>query len=535
MTQGHIYLPYAETHAFSRLVTDYLEQNPQLTGFYQFGTDPNGLQQAIEARQQFPVNRQALSDTLRKQYAGLALNETVRQNLELLTNENTFTVCTAHQPNLLTGYLYFPYKILHAIKLADELNKLHPDKHFVPVYYMGSEDNDLDELGQFRYNNEKYVWDGSGQQGAVGRMSTQGLKPLLQELFRKLGPPGPHCDELKNLLEEAYTGQRTISAATRYLVNALFGRYGLLVLDPDDALLKQQFIHIMQDDLLSHKPFELATDQAGRLSEHYKVQAYPRPVNLFYLNDDLRERIEEHDGQWTVVGTNIRFDKAALLTELETHPERFSPNVILRGLYQETILPNVAFIGGGAEVAYWLQLKEIFSTYRVFYPSIHLRQSVLWVRPQDKKLQDLLGLTTADMFLSENDLVHRYVLQNGKDRWQTDEEMSAIAAALMALKDKATTLDPTLRASAEAALARIRYQVELLEKKMLRAEKRKMQTELLKISKLKAALFPNGGLQERIENFIEYYPYLGPTFFDTLLNSFQPFRHQFLVIEQSES
>ena len=106
----------------------------------------------------------------------LRLREQVNKNIDLLNKENTFTICTAHQPNLLTGYLYFIYKIVHAIKLADELNEQHADKRFVPVYFMGSEDNDLDELGRFRYNSEQYVWDADGQTGAVGRMEYDVIK-----------------------------------------------------------------------------------------------------------------------------------------------------------------------------------------------------------------------------------------------------------------------------------------------------------------------------------------------------------------------
>src|SRR5690606_36563786 len=94
------------------------------------------------------------------------------EHLAVLAEPTTFTVCTAHQPNLATGYLYFVYKILHAIKLAEALNAAHPEHRFVPVYYMGSEDADLDELGTFRYVGKKFVWDAGGQKGAVGRMDT---------------------------------------------------------------------------------------------------------------------------------------------------------------------------------------------------------------------------------------------------------------------------------------------------------------------------------------------------------------------------
>jgi len=526
------YLPYSETNAFSHLVADYLKNDNTLKPFYGFYTDKEGIAQAILERKNFPTDRRQLVKVLETQYAGLPASEKVAGNIQSLLQPDTFTICTAHQPNLLTGYLYFVYKILHAIRLSEELKQLFPQNNFVPVYYMGSEDADLDELGTFRYNGKKFVWNGDGQKGAVGRMATRGLEELFTGLFKELGPPGEFCDDLKRIITSAYLQHDTIGKATQYLVHELFGRYGLIVIDPDDAALKQSFIPVMKDDLLHRKANDIVSEQMTGLSEHYKVQAHPRPINLFYLKDDIRERIEQTGDKWHVVNTDISWNEEALIKELEAHPERFSPNVILRGLFQETILPNVVFIGGGAEVAYWLQLRTLFAHYNVFYPSIHLRQSVLWIPAKERKLREQLHLSISDIFKTETELVHQFVLENSSNDWQTAGEMTTIEQTLAALKQKATTLDPTLRASAGAALARIRYQVQLLEKKMLRAEKRKMQDQLHKVVRLKTNLFPGNGLQERVENFITLYLQYGPGLFDVLKNAMQPLRHEFLVIEE---
>ena len=348
------YLPYSQTNSFSQLVTDYLSHNERIKRFYKYGTDKESLCEAVKERKPFPIDRERLVTCLSRQYRTLNKQQPVEKNIQLLLKENTFTVCTAHQPNLLTGYLYFVYKILHAIKLAEELKTAFPENNFVPIYYMGSEDNDIEELGTFRYNGKKFTWDGAGQAGAVGRMKTESLKPLLEELFKELGPPGDYCTELQTLLTHAYLQHDTIAGATQYLVNELFGQYGLVVLDPDDASLKETFIDVMKDDLLHHTANHIVSKQIAQLSEHYKIQAHPRAINLFYLKDQQRERIEKINGKWIVLNTNIQWQEEQLLEELKDHSERFSPNVILRGLFQESILPNVAFIGGGSEVAYWL-------------------------------------------------------------------------------------------------------------------------------------------------------------------------------------
>lgn len=524
------YLPYRQTGYFSQLVADYLDKNSSLQPFYTFSPDEAGIQKAIEARKKFPVDRGVLVSTLQKQYEGLECTIAVSKNIAALANENTFTICTAHQPNLLTGYLYFIYKIAHAIQLANHLNVQHPGKHFVPIYYMGSEDNDLDELGTFRYGSKKYTWDGDGQQGAVGRMNTESLAPLLNDLFKLLGPPGQHTEQLKELLQKAYLQHKTIAEATRYLVNALFGEYGLVVLDPDEAAFKKAIQPIIKDDLLHHTANTIVSQQAAELAKQYKSQAYPREINIFYLHDNLRERIEKSGNDWAVLNTDISWTEEQLLQELETHPERFSPNVILRGLLQESILPDVAFIGGGAEVAYWLQLKELFSHYKVFYPAVMLRQSVLWVTPKAGELQNKTGISTEDMFRPYEALVNGHVSAQSNGQWKTEEEAGAMEEIIRLLQQKAEALDPTLKASAEASLTKVRHQLAVLEKKMFRAEKKKHETELNRLARLKDMLFPNGTLQERVENFIEYYPLYGHDFIDAIVRNTQPVQNKFLVI-----
>lgn len=526
------YLPYNSTNAFSQLVNDYLQGKDFLQPFYKYDLDINGIQQSIKDRSRFSIDRTCLVETINEQYKHLFKTEKLTENIALLSKENTFTVCTAHQPNLLTGYLYFFYKIIHAIKLAEELKQQFPENNFVPVYYMGSEDNDLDELGTFRYNGQKFTWDGNGQTGAVGRMKTESLKPFLHELFKILGPPGDHCDELKRIISEAYFHHATITEATQYLVNELFGKYGLVIINPDDHQLKKQFVDVMKDELLFQRSHEIVAAQISKLNTHYKTQAQPRNINLFYLKDDIRERIEKHGDHWVVLNTIIHFTEAELIKELEEYPKRFSPNVILRGLFQEAILPNVAFIGGGSEVAYWFQLKTLFEHYGYFFPVIYLRQSCLWINAKQHQTLVQLGLTVATLFKNENELIREYLLDNNMDDWQTQNEMNAIEQILSQLKEKAVLIDHNMQASADATTTKIKKLVLAFEKKMLRAEKRKMETKLSKITKLRSQLFPNNSLQERVDNFMDYYLNYGVDFIEILKQNIKPFEQNFLIIEE---
>lgn len=529
MPNAH-YLPYAATRRFSPLVLDYLEGKESLERLYTFRPDAEGLKQAIEVRKNYPVDRKMLVQVLREQYNHLPYKQEVDDAIARLDKENTFTICTAHQPNLATGYLYFVYKILHAIKLAKTLEAAHPELHFVPVYYMGSEDADLDELGTFRFGEKKFVWDAAGQSGAVGRMHTASLAPLLDELTALFGPPGEHEKALEHLLREAYVQHDSIARATQHLVHELFGQYGLVVIDPDDARLKRSFIRVIEEDLLTHTAEQLVLSTIKSFSDAgYKAQAHPRSINLFYLKDNLRERIEEKDGRWRVLNTDLSWDKISLLQELHQHPERFSPNVMLRPLFQETILPNVAFIGGGAEVAYWLQLQSLFQHHKVFYPVIMLRQSAMWVSASQKKLKAKTGLDYEMLFLSKDETARTFIAAHHS--WQLPEEHDQLEILISTLREKAGAVDPTLTLSADSTLTRMKHLLESLEAKMFRALKRKEATALTRIERLQGELFPGGGLAERVENFMPYYLEYGHSFFDVLLEAMQPLGSSFLIIE----
>ncbi len=348
-------VPYRSTNAFSAIVSDYVEGGAGLQPFYSAAPTIEGIRETIERKEKQVLHREVLVAALQEQYRQVKADQTVSDNITALGAATTFTVCTAHQPNLFTGPLYFIYKIIHAIKLADKLSQALPQYRFVPVYYMGSEDADLDELNHTFVQGKKYQWD-TDQKGAVGRMlADKKLIGLIDELDSHIGR-SPQGRDLVQLFRESYKEGSSIQDATFRIVHALFADYGLVVLIPDAPLLKGLMRPLFEEELFSGKSSEIVAKTSAQLGKNYTVQAHPRDINLFYLKDNIRERIEKDGAHFNVVNTAISFTEVSLRQELTDHPERFSPNVILRGLYQETILPNIAFIGGGGELAYWLQL-----------------------------------------------------------------------------------------------------------------------------------------------------------------------------------
>ena len=294
-------LPYRQTGSFSKIVLDYLDQSPSLREFYEHTVSLEGIEAAIERRKSFNTDRKLLQSELVRQYSILETSDAVQSNIDRLASDNTFTICTAHQPNVFTGSLYFIYKILTAIKLADTLGKQLSQYRFVPVFYMGSEDVDLDELGHIHLNGQKLVWD-TKQTGAVGRMNTKGIEKMIHQVEGQLGIH-PFGKELIALLKQCYLDSPDIQTATFKLVDALFAEYGLIVLIPDSANLKRTMRPVFEEDLVEQVPSSVvqqsvqAMDKAG-----FKVQAHPREINLFYLKDNLRERIVQNGSGYKVNG-----------------------------------------------------------------------------------------------------------------------------------------------------------------------------------------------------------------------------------------
>jgi bacillithiol synthase len=318
------------------------------------------------------------------------------------------------------------------------------------------------------------------------------------------------------LLRRCYAQGRNIQSATFELVNELYSRFGLVVLIPDHPALKSVMKQVFIDDILHNKASLIVQETSARLEENFRVQANPREINLFYLKEDIRERIVRKDGGFVVHNTNIHFSEKDLLTELEDHPERFSPNVILRGLFQETILPNLVFIGGGGEMAYWLELKDLFQHYGIVYPVLLLRNSFLIIDRKWKEKLDRLPLQIQDLFLSEHDLMNLIVEKNSDHEVYLNGNLGKVEQLYDQLSNQASAIDPTLSKHVAALRARSIKSLQELEKKMVRAEKRRFSDHERQIKKIKEVLFPNGGLQERNENFSSFYARWGKSFIEEL-------------------
>nr|WP_294905829.1 bacillithiol biosynthesis cysteine-adding enzyme BshC [uncultured Lacibacter sp.] len=523
-------ITYRNTAAFSSIVLDYLDDAAALKPFYKHRPNLEGIKQAIAGRSAFKTNRTVLVDHLKQQYSAASESAAVNRNIDLLLQETTFTITTAHQPNLFTGPLYFIYKILHAIKLADTLKQELTQYNFVPVYYMGSEDADFEELSYATVNGVKYQWI-TQQNGAFGRMIIdKNITQLIHAISGQLLVE-PHGKEIVDALQASYKEKTTIQDATFAFVHFLFERFGLIVINADAKELKQQMIPVFEDELLNRSSAKLVTQTIAALDQQqYKVQAGGREINLFYFDEDMRERIEADGDGFAVANTTIKFTKEELLKELKEHPERFSPNVILRGLYQDTILPNIAFIGGGGELAYWLELKNVFAHHHVPYPVLLLRNSFLVTEKQWIEKVAKLGFTVEEFFKSSEALLNEYVHRTTVNKIQLNGSLTKAEELYELLKEQAATVDPTLQQHVESLKVKAVYRLQELEKKIIRAEKRKYADEQRQIQSVKQQLFPGNGLQERKESFLSFYAKKGKSMIDTLYQHSLSLEQEFVIL-----
>jgi len=526
-------IPFRKTGYFPELICDYLEEKDSLRPFYhRYATLEEFGVQISEKKAKFSQkNRQILHDVLVSQYRDTTFSKKVNEHIAAVNDPNTFTVVTGHQLNLFTGPLYFLYKIVSTINLTLELKKAYPDYQFVPVYWMATEDHDFEEINFFNFKGKKLQWNKESG-GAVGMLDTEGLDAVYDLFSQEVGN-GKNAEKLKELFHRAYIEHRTLTAATRYLANALFGEYGLVIIDGDDTALKRLLIPYAKRDLLENitsARVGATVEKLSALPEQYGIQVSPREINYFYLTAGGRERIVQNEGQYRVINTNKVFKREEILEELENHPERFSPNVIARPLYQEVILPNLCYIGGGGELAYWLELKSSFDAMKVPFPILLLRNSAMVITEKQHKKLEKLNIKTADLFLKQSSLINKKIREISNIDIDFSPQKEYLRQQFEALYDLAEKTDKSFLGAVKAQEARQKKGLEHLEKRLLKAQKRKLKDQVVRLTAIQNELFPNQSLQERHLNFSELYLEIGPQLIPVLLDALIPLQAEFLVL-----
>jgi len=522
-------ISYQKSGFFSKLIVDYLDENENLKSLYHRSPKIENFKLQIEEKKRnFPKeNRAILVSSLENQYQKPETSEATRSNIQLLKDENTFTITTGHQLNLFTGPLYFLYKIVSVINLCKKLKKEYPENNFVPIYWMATEDHDFEEINHFNFKGKKISWK-KDSSGPVGRLSTEGLESVF-ELFEKELGTGNNAAYLKNLFEKSYLEHTSLADATRYLANELFKEYGLVIIDGDRSDLKKIFAPYVKKELLEQTSFN-QVNETNEVLKAYNIQVNPREINLFYIENNLRERILFENNEYKINNTELRFSEEALLSILENSPEKFSPNVILRPLYQEVILPNLCYIGGGGEIAYWLELQSNFEANKITFPILLLRNSVVLASQKQLDKVKNLHLNWNDLFTNQQELVNKKTTEYSNLSIDFSAQKEFLKQQFVALYEVASQTDKSFIGAVKAQEVKQIKGLENLEKRLLKAEKRIHIDTLERILQLQNELFPNQSLQERKSNFSEFYLAIGNELIAKLIEELDPLKNHFSII-----
>ncbi len=509
-----------DSNQFSDFFLDYIEGKESLKPFYTHLPNISAFGDAIKSKNFPQSNREVLVDALNHQYDGLETTEAVSTNIASLGEGNTFTVTTGHQLNLFTGPLYFIYKIVSTINLARKLKEVYPENNFVPVYWMASEDHDFDEINYFKLDGNKYQWN-SDQTGAVGEFE---LDASFKEFLKDVSFSA-------EVFLEAYRGSKTLAEAVLKYVDGLFNEYGLVVLDANTRDLKREFSAVMKEDVFGHTPFEKATANTEQLEAlGYKGQIFPREINFFYLDQGCRERIERSGDRYVVLNTDISFSETEMKEVINETPEKLSPNVVLRPLYQETILPNLGYLGGPAEVVYWLQLKGVFDFFKTPFPVLLPRNFGLLLDPLCRKKIKELDWEVKDIFQDFTSWKKNYVKEQANEDINMEKERLALSEIYEGAAIQASELDPTLNDAFQAGKVRSLKIIDQMCRKLRKAEERRHKVTFDRLDAISEKIRPGGSPQERVVNMMQFY-LAKPELIESLIESFDPLDFKMWVFE----
>lgn len=523
-------IPVTESGKIQKMASDYLKGDPFFDSLYAVRPTLESFDQLIEQRKSFPSSsREVLATVLREQYDQSGIDD--HNSLEIIDSlraADTFTVTTGQQTGILLGPMYTALKILTTISLSRKLKVMHPSKNFVPVFWMATEDHDIAEINHAYVNGKKLNWH-TTQTGAAGRLSTSDAKDWLNE-FAQLAGGSEDAKAIIQLVNNAYS-RNNLSDATRVLAHGLFGKYGLIVLDADDRRLKQLFAPIIAKDILEQVSYHASQQAIEKLESRYSVQVNGREINFFYLSEGKRERIVVSGEGFSTQSQDIYWaSRDELTTEIGAYPERFSPNVMMRPVYQETILPNLAYFGGAAEVAYWLELKPVFDAHQVPYPALLLRNSAMVVDAVNVHRLENAGLSPANLFDDQVKLEQQAVIQDADGDLTLQDQKEKLQLWLDEMSARAAKISPSMQSSTEAFGVRLLHLTDRLAAKFVREARKHESERLLRIRSLFEALYPGGTLQERKETIVTFVLQYGFEIIDELLAQQNPIGNEFTVL-----
>ena len=494
---------FSEFSFSSTIIRDLVENKAKIAEFLPHFFSLSEISEQTKRKEFSQRQRLKLVEALEIQNRNLDLSELSQANINKLKDRTTYTITTGHQLNLLTGPLYSIYKVAQIISLSRAMNERDPSNSYVPVFWMATEDHDFEEINHIHLFGNKIAWDKVGQEnrivGEIEPIDINAFTDPIDEKYRD-----EHLKEILAQFTSVYKQSKNLADAARTIMNKLFADYGLVIIDGNDASLKQAFVPTAIREInegLVQSAVNATNEKLAAAGYHNQV--FVRECNLFYINaDGVRQRISKNGATFQIDDRDFTADE--LVKMVENSPKQFSPNALLRPVYQELILPNLAYIGGGGEIAYWLQLNAVFKSLDLTFPLLRVRDSILLLKEKEISELENLKLTVPDLKRDLHDLVKDIALEEVKLEIELNGEIDQLKTIKAHLIEKAESINKGLVGMIEAEFSKMEKSIERIESKLIKAEKAKHEVKANKIKKLQSKIYPNGGFQERFENFIPY-------------------------------
>jgi bacillithiol biosynthesis cysteine-adding enzyme BshC len=529
----------------SLLVDDYLHRFDRVREFYNGDfREPDAFERQTQRVQSRQIPREALADVLRGQNESYGCGPETLGSIQKIVRDRAAAVVTGQQVGLFSGPLYTIYKALTAIKLAEQLNRRHIGSS-VPIFWLASDDHDLAEIDHMalldKSNRPREV---RCQMPASGRKipaSNLILPPNIRDCLRQLKELTTDSEfkaEVIGQLSEAYEPGRSFVESFARWMTRLFKSAGLIFIDPSHPRLKEMGKEVFCREIASESP---STREAVAASERLRRAGYSAQVplhkgilNIFYA-DPERRAIQWKDGAFGIKGGQALVRKEDLLAWAKEKSFSFSPNVLLRPIYQDFLLPTVAYIGGPGEIAYFAEMKGVYETFGLPMPVIYPRTSLTIVEKNIDRILRKYKLEVSDIWRGAAKVTGEIAKKHIPGSLDAVLRLlyGQVERGFESLEGEVMSFEPTLKASVAQAKGKMIRQLKFTEKKILQAAAKQNETAIRQLRRAVNSLYPNQHLQERVFNIVPYLIKYGYAFMDKLgraANLDEP-DHQILLIQ----
>ena len=524
-------IPIDETKLFTKLICDFSHSNPNLNSLLCDFPSLNSVKQSIRT-----VNNKCRVDlvsVLKEQYNATSFNDCttkhVDENIIKILEHNSYTITTGHQLNIFASPLFLIYKIITVLAYARYLNHHIKNHHCIPCFWMASEDHDFEEINKVKIYNKNFHWDRTDPNRAVGTLPSKSILPILDDIKTILFNTS-FGKQLYQLYDNSFNNNVLYSDAMRSLLTCFFHDFGLVIIDGNHKKLKRMFIYDFELEIRKSIVFKSVTKTNKLIRKQYKPHINALISNIFYLSSSIRDKIQYDGKHYFSHVHQKKWLQKELIEEIREFPENFSPNVFLRTLYQQRIMPNVLYIGGPSEISYWLQLKDVFNQMNIQFPILQLRSFFLILSNKQANFLNKYQLSIDDVFLSTDDKIKKILLK--LDKVKSENFNQELDVFLSAVREKINCIDGFNLSAFGAFEKKIKREVKKIDDKILRTHKLNNKHILEAVHNLDMQLFPNHNPQEKINSFIPFFMKYGHSFFQLLIQESSVFDNKYIILTE---